>query len=93
MEGYIRSYVDYFQEKWAFLTGPAELAINNHDTTAIGTSPFFMMHGYYVDPVYIEEELRTVDPRTPKEKGEAIVRKLASVADWAKASIAIAQQT
>jgi len=90
VESYIRSYVDYFQEKWAFLTGPAELAINNHDATAIGTSPFFIMHGYHVDPINIEEELRTVDPRTPKEKGEAIVRKLASVTDWAKASMATA---
>ena len=63
------------------MTGPAELAINNHDATATGTSPFFIIHGYYVNLVYIKEDLRTIDPRTPKEKGEAIVQKLISVVD------------
>ena len=50
--------MDYFQEYWAFLIGLVELAINNHDSASIGTSPFFMCHGYYVDPV----ELDTREP-------------------------------
>jgi hypothetical protein len=29
----------------------AELAINNHDIIAIGVSPFFLSHGYYIEPV------------------------------------------
>jgi hypothetical protein len=93
VEGYIRSYVDYFQERWAFLTAPAELAINNHDASATSVSPFFMSHGYHVEPVVLDEELRTTEPRTPTEKGEAIVRKLAEVTEWAQASMATAQQT
>jgi hypothetical protein len=55
--------------------------INNHDAIATGTSPFFIMHGYHVDLIDVKEDLRTVDPRMPKEKGEVIVRKLASVVD------------
>jgi len=93
VEGYLRSYVDYFQTEWAFLTGPAELAINNHDATATGVSPFFMMHGYHVEPIQVQDQLRTKDERSPKARGEMIVRKLADVADWAKTSMAVAQQT
>ena len=93
VEGYIRSYVDYFQERWAFLTGPAELAINNHDSASIGTSPFFMCHGYHVDPVELDTGEPTGTTQTPKEKGESVVRKLREVWDWAKASMAMAQQT
>ena len=63
------------------MTGPAELAINNHDATATGTSPFFIIYRYYINPVYIKEDLRTIDLRTLKEKGEAIVQKLVSVVD------------
>ena len=43
-----------------------------------------------MDLINIEEELRIVDPRTLKEKGEAIIRKLASVTDWVKASMVTA---
>ena len=93
VEGYIRSYVDYFQERWAFLTGPAELAINNHDSASIGTSPFFMSHGYHVDPVELDTGEPTDTTQTPKERGESVVRKLKEVWDWAKASMAVAQQT
>jgi hypothetical protein len=93
IEGYVRSYVDYFQARWAFLTAPAELAINNHDSASIGMSPFFLTHGYNVEPVQLELGLRTNDARTPAQKGEAIARKLAEVSQWAQMTMAVAQQT
>src|SRR6187402_1970794 len=52
-----------------------------------------MMHGYHVEPIQVQDQLRTKDERSPKARGEMIVRKLADVADWAKTSMAVAQQT
>jgi hypothetical protein len=93
VESFVRSYVDYTQEKWADLMAPAELAINNHDAASTGVSPFFLSHGYHVEPVRIEETPRTpAIPRNPREQGEAIVRKLADATQWAQSAMAIAQQ-
>ena len=90
VEGYIRSYVDYFQEYWAFLTGLVELAINNHDSASISISPFFIYHGYYIDPVELDTREPIGTTQTLKEKGKSIVQKLREVWDWAKASMAMA---
>jgi hypothetical protein len=43
--------VTYTQEDWAEHLPSAELAINNRNATSTGVSPFFMMHGYNVDPI------------------------------------------
>ena len=73
--------MDYFQERWAFLIGPVELAINNHDSASISMSPFFIYHGYHVDPMELDTREPTGTTQTPKEKGESVVRKLREVWD------------
>ena len=92
VEGYIRSYIDYFQEYQAFLIGLVELAINNHDSASISISPFFIYHGYYIDPMELNTRKPIGTTQTLKEKGKSIIQKLREVWDQAKASMAIAQQ-
>ena len=48
---------------------------------AIRISPFFIIYKYYINLVYIKEELYIIYPRTLKEKSKAIIQKLASIID------------
>ena len=53
----------------------AELAINNRDTYLTGVSPFFLMHGYYIELLQLEETPRDVQkPRGLIQQVDLIVR-------------------
>lgn len=96
LEAYLSAFVAYAQDDWAEHLPSAELAINNRNATSTGVSPFFMMHGYNVDPIQIDEELevRNRNARsTPVARGEQVVEKLINARNWAEAAIAVAQQT
>jgi transposase InsO family protein len=51
IETFLYTFVDYDQVNWAGLLPHTELAINNRDATSIGVSPFFLSHGYHIEPV------------------------------------------
>jgi hypothetical protein len=68
------------------------MAINNQDAASIGMLPFFFTHGYYVDPISIEEGNTPILNRTsPRRAGEAFVKRLREATNWAQAAIATAQ--
>ncbi len=46
VESYVRSFANYAQDNWAALMPLAELAINNHDSSTTGVSPFFLIFSY-----------------------------------------------
>ena len=80
VEAFVRTYVDYVQENWAALMPLVELAINNHDTTSTGISLFFLIYGYYVYPVELDDtEVPVRENVSLIQRGEAIVRKLRDV--------------
>ncbi len=92
LEEYIRLFCSYAQDDWAALLLSAELAINNRDATSTGVSPFFLSHGYHVEPFAFEtEELRSTG-KSPIQIGESILQKLREARDWAQAAMATAQQ-
>jgi hypothetical protein len=92
LEEYIRLFCSYAQDDWAALLSSAELAINNRDATSTGVSPFFLSHGYHVEPFAFEtEELRPTG-RSPIQVGEAILHKLREARNWAQSAMATAQQ-
>ena len=96
VEAYLSAFVAYAQDDWAEYLPSAELAINNRNAASTRISPFFMMHGYNVDPIQIDEELeeRNENARlSPVARGEQVVKKLIDARDWAEAAIAVAQQT
>jgi len=93
METYIRTFIDYAQGKWAGLLCLAELAINNRDAASTGVSPFFLQHGYHVEPIRIDEETLTQDTgESPIQRADRIVRQLRDAAEWAQSAMAVAQQ-
>jgi hypothetical protein len=96
LEAYLSVFVAYTQNDWAEHLPSAELAINNRNAASTGISPFFMIHGYNVDPIQIDEELeeRNESARlSPIARGEQVVKKLIDARNWAEAAIAVAQQT
>ena len=92
LEEYLRLFCSYAQNDWAPRLPSAELAINNRDTTSTGVSPFFLSHGYHMDPFAFEtEELRSTG-NSPIQIGESILCKLREARNWAQAAMATAQQ-
>jgi hypothetical protein len=75
----------------------AQVAINGRDATSTGVAPFFLQHGYNVDPLQLETPLEadrkkyTAEERSDREKAEAIVAKFRDVFDLVQASMAEAQ--
>ncbi len=55
MEAYLLAFMTYMQEDWAEYLPLAKLTINNQNTASTGISPFFIMHGYNVDLIQIDE--------------------------------------
>ena len=47
LEGYLRNFVNYYQNDWYQLLPLAEHAYNNSVTNAHGMSPFYANYGFY----------------------------------------------
>ena len=92
LEEYIRLFCSYAQDDWAPLLPFAELAINNRDTASTGVSPFFLSHGYHMEPFAFETDTLRSSEKSPIQIGESILSKLRQARDWAQAAIATAQQ-
>jgi hypothetical protein len=93
VETYLRSYVCYDQGDWDKLIPIAELAINARTSSATGVSPFFLTHGYDLSPFNLTEDLPEQSAnQSPIQIGENIARTIKEAMDWAKASLAYAQQ-
>ena len=93
LETYLRTFTNYAQDNWSDLLASAELAINNRDATSTGVSPFFLVHGYHIEPLQLEEEPQRLEiAQSPVQIADKIVRKLQDSREWAQTSMAIAQQ-
>ncbi|KJZ69178.1 hypothetical protein HIM_11431 [Hirsutella minnesotensis 3608] len=91
VERYLRIFATYAEDDWDELLPAAMMAINNHNSTSTGLSPFFVTHGYHVDPIQVKEKLRT-DGKSPVARAECIVQRLQEATEWAQAAIASAQK-
>lgn len=93
LESYLRKFINYAQDDWANLLATAELTMNSRDSVTTGVSPFFLSHGYNVDPLQFDREPQAFEkPRNPVEQGQTILKKLKDATMWAQASMAAAQQ-
>jgi hypothetical protein len=50
VQAYFKAFITYAQFDWPKLLSTAILAFNNRDTF-LGISPFFLIHGYHVNPI------------------------------------------
>jgi transposase InsO family protein len=95
IEAYIRAFCHWAQGDWAFLCPMAQLAINGRDAASTGISPFFLDHGYHVEPLQLQEEVQEVphaQAQSMRKKAENIVAKLKGTLDIVQAEMAAAQQ-
>jgi len=96
-EAYVRAFISWSQDDWAIYCPMAQIAINGRDATSTGVSPFFLQHGYNVDPLQLEVPPNTsqrkysTEERSDREKAETIVAKFRDVFDLVQASMAEAQ--
>lgn len=71
----------------------AELAINNRSPSSTKVSPFFLSHGFHLEPIeIISEPTQTDNADNPVARGERLVAKLKDAREFSQAAIAVAQQ-
>lgn len=93
VETYLRTFVDYAQDDWYETLPSAQVAINNKDAASTGVSPFFLQHGYNIQPLDLHTTLTPPSARrSPIKQADDIVRKLHDAREWAQSAIATAQQ-
>lgn len=93
LEKYIRCFVSYSQRDWTNLLPIAELAANNRNSSTTGFSPFFLTHGYEIDPIEIKEDIIDLTSEVaPAQKAIRLVSKLRQAQQMAEAAMATAQQ-
>lgn len=94
IEDYLRHFVNIHQSDWASLLPCCELALDNRPSSAIGdVSPFFLSHGYHFEispPTKLSYP--ETSPKSPIQKGSAIVKKLTDASKLAQASLAFSRK-
>ena len=82
VQAYLRAFCDWNQTNWKSNLGMAKIAITARQAQSTKMSPFYMQHGYEVDPVQIAvrhgPENRSRGRRVQKEyeKAKRIVERL-----------------
>lgn len=93
LQHFIRVFCTYQQEDWKDLLIHAELAINNRSASSTKISPFFLSHGYHLEPIQLANELtQPQSSDNPIARAERLVMKLKDARGFAQAAIAVAQQ-
>ena len=96
VEAYLRAFIDWNQKDWAKWTAAAQIAIKGRVATSTGVSPFFVQHGYDVDPVQedpdLTAELLHRNARAPAKAAVAMVNKFTETINFVQSKMAEAQQ-
>ena len=98
IEAYLRAYVAWSQTDWVKWLPMASIAIKGREARSTRVSPFFLQHGYNIDPVQLDisqgpNRAELVDYARPDyDKARSIVEKFQQVLDIAQATMAEAQQ-
>lgn len=97
MERFVRNFCDHDQGDWDLLLPLGQLALANRDSASIGTSPFFLDHGYNLEVLELQEPGAGAADEVgqqsfSQEQGERIATKLRDALTMAQAEMAAAQQ-
>jgi len=93
MKAYLRTFCNHAQDDWYDALPSAQLAIIGRDVASTGISPFFLEHGYAIEP--LDFQLAPPAPSmhtSPIEQANELVRKLQQGREWAQTAMAEAQQ-
>lgn len=91
---YLRAFTCYAQNNWMSLLPMAQLALNNRPHSSIGgMSPFFLRHGYELDPLMEPTPSAITNSRHPGcLSAQKLIQRLKDAQDFAQAAMASAQQ-
>ena len=98
LEAYLRAYIDWSQKDWTKWLPMAMVAIRGRDARSTKVSPFFLQHGYNVDPLQLEvtkgpsEEDLASHARPDYNKAKSIIEKFQHILQLAQTNMADAQQ-
>jgi hypothetical protein len=90
VEKALRIFASYAQDNWGEVLPIVAMTINNRDAASTGLAPFFVTHGYHVEPVCLVVD-KPLAGSSNKAAAEAYVARLEEATDWAQAAIAAAQ--
>lgn len=91
----LRLWGNYEQSNWEEWLPIVELALNNRVSSSLGLSPFFLCHGYDMDPVQlqvVEEQIGSARTEETRSHGEELAKRFAGVVEWTQARMAAVQQ-
>jgi transposase InsO family protein len=91
IQAFLRCYIDYSQQDWGSFIPAAQLALNNRVSSATGMSPFFLEHGYTVEPFKLAEAAK-LQPVREEVAAEALLEKQRRAIEFAGAALAAAEQ-
>ncbi|KAI0991093.1 hypothetical protein K3495_g17094, partial [Podosphaera aphanis] len=89
---YLRAFISFSQLEWASMLPSAQLAINNKDNASTGLSPFFLEHGYHIDPIQQIQPNTSEHKSTPSKRAEKFMSRIIDAQEYASAAMAAAQQ-
>jgi RNase H-like domain found in reverse transcriptase/Reverse transcriptase (RNA-dependent DNA polymerase)/Integrase zinc binding domain/Chromo (CHRromatin Organisation MOdifier) domain len=93
VERLLRQWVNYQQNNWVDMLPAVQLSLNGRESTTTGVSPFFLSHGYHLEPFTLFDEPITEETlMSPERKGDMIVARLKDATDWAQLTMAGTQQ-
>ncbi|KAI1002902.1 hypothetical protein K3495_g5300 [Podosphaera aphanis] len=88
VQAYLRAFTTYAQYDRPKLLPMVMLALNNRENYT-GMSPFFLTHGYHVEPI---QQVESNNGSHSSRSAENFVSRLRQGQDFAQAAMAIAQQ-
>lgn len=89
---YLRSFISYAQFDWPDMLPTAQLSLNNRNNSSYGVSPFFLEHGYNIEPIQ-QKWLSSNGKRSAQTKlAENFIRRVKEAEEYAGAAMASAQQ-
>ena len=89
---YLRSFISFAQLEWPSMLPSAQLAINNRDNSISGLSPFFLLHGYHVEPIQQIDGNNSTVKSNQEKRALKFVDRLKEAQEYAAAAMASAQQ-
>lgn len=91
VERVLRMLVNHKQDDWSDWLPIVELALNGQTSASTQLSPFFLTHGYHLEPLDLSEPPGTEEVAAP-DRAYAIVEKIKEATEWTQMAMAEAQQ-
>lgn len=88
---YLRCFVDFAQTDWEELLPGGQLALNNRKSSATSLSPFFIEHGYHVDPLEVKQA-EEQETNGPQRDARRFLERLEETIEFTQAAVAATAQ-